>query len=128
MKKKKEGYPASVNRGISLSGSASFQATNVIIGKNSSISHQALTNEDKVEMQRLLNDFEQQLNAVPKSMRDAQAIMEPLAVLKLEAQKASPDESHWELTGKGLVEAAKSVAQMAPSLLKTATAIANFFS
>jgi hypothetical protein len=45
-----------------------------------------------------------------------------------EKKKPQPHEGFIKLTGKGLLEAAKTCREMAPSLLKTAHAVAEWFS
>ena len=129
MKTRKAVRPAWKNEGIVISGQASLKARNLAVGKNSSIRDSSITRKEKQEVCRLLKNLEQEITKLPPELSDQGAkIAAAIPPLKNETEKATPDQPSWKIKGGYLVDAAKSVATVAPWILETAKAVASFFS
>jgi hypothetical protein len=106
------------NQGIIMNGNASINAHNLAVGDHAQInSHDVVS-----ELSRLKDD----IRALPDSMARQKADLERhRSALEAEAQKPKPNRSLWEVSAKGLIDAAKAVVGVAPGILTTATQVAG---
>lgn len=107
------------NQGIIMNGNASINAHNLAVGNHAQIN----SNDVISELSRMKND----IDALPPQMARQKAELEKhRRVLEAEAQKPQPNRSVWDVSAKGLIEAAKAVAGAAPAILTTATKVAGW--
>jgi hypothetical protein len=110
---------ASGNQGIIMSGNASINAHNLAVGDH------ALINSHDVISQ--LGRLKEEIDSLPDGMARQKAELEKhRSALEAEAQKPKPDRSRWEVSAHGLMEAAKAVASVTPSILATAIKLAGW--
>jgi len=121
---------SSVNQGIIISGAGvAFNARNIAVGAHSSITESSGGGgrEDREQLAQHFNSLEKALASIPQEMANQRATIESfMTVMKQEAAKPEPNPSLWKVTGAGLLDAAKSVASVAPTLLQTAKLISDF--
>jgi hypothetical protein len=107
------------NQGIIMNGNASINAHNLAVGDHAQInSHDVIS-----ELSRMKDD----IDALPDNMARQKAELEKhRSALEAEAQKPKPNRSVWDVSAKGLIEAAKAVAGVTPGILATATKVAGW--
>ena len=78
------------------------------------------------ELIALLSTLRQEYSKLPA--KPAEVARPYVEAIEAETKKEKPNKGFLDVTRKGLVEAVKSCAEMAPSLLKVAGAVADWFS
>ncbi len=97
-----------------------------IIGKHNQQSVSDSFNTQKADLTALLQALRQEFaNLPPKAAETVQPYVE---AIEAEAKKPKPSGGFLSVTKTGLVEAAKTCAEMAPSLIKAASAVVDFVS
>lgn len=113
------GNRSSGNQGIIMNGNASINAHNLAVGN-----HAQINSRDVISQ---LSRMKEDIDALPDAMARQKAELEKhRSALEAEAQKPKPNRSAWDVSAKGLIAAAKTVAAVTPGILATATKIAGW--
>lgn len=84
----------------------------------------ASENPDKQALQKLIQDLEQALSTVPAAHGDTvEAVAQTTQALVTMAEAENPNKTMLQITGEGLKQAAKNLAEITPDVLKIATGI-----
>jgi len=123
---KQEGV-GEVNKGIRLSGQARINATVVQVGDYASASA-APPSHEGAGLEDLLSELRTSLTQLPAGLEDHRRLLEARTdELEAQSQKDEPVRSLLAVSANGLVETAKTVADVAPGILTVAAAIAKLF-
>jgi hypothetical protein len=93
---------------------------------NQSVSVTTLDGGGREEITRLLAELRQSLDAARSRPDDAERVAKAATTVEDEVKKEKPNKSFLDISAKGLLEAARAVADIAPVLLPTAQKIAEF--
>ena len=113
-----------INYGIIQTG-GSFVAGNVGVGHNVTI----VSRESASGLNKELEKLKAEIAALPSTHEEDKKNIEIFrSALEGEVKKGEINKPFWSVTSQGLIDAAKAVAGIAPSILATATLVANWFS
>lgn len=116
------------NEGIFQSG-GNISAGNLAVGRGARIQTSDGQPLSKEEVIGLLDKFRSEITSLPESASQEKNALDSFAnALQAEAKKEQPNPSFWKVTASGLIDAAQSVAALAPTVLTTATQIAGWLS
>src|SRR5260370_39812662 len=111
------------NRGLMQSG-GTITASNLIVGENGTYSVHSAASGLNEELEKL----RAAIATLPASQAEHKANIEAFhSALESEAKKGHVNPSLWKVTSQGLLEAAKAVGAVAPSILATAGRLAEWF-
>lgn len=114
----------SANFGIQMHDNSRLKAENVAVGDHAQI----VASRSSESMDELLDFLRREIERLPDDQAHVKNELEAFrGALESESQKTKPSKPFWEINSKGLVEAAKAVATMAPSILQTAEKLARWF-
>lgn len=115
------------NQGIIVNGGSFNSNTTVVGGKNNVTV--SVENSERVDVLKLLESIESQVNRLDKTVADQQSTIKMFtSTLKAEVEKPTINKPFWQANVAGLLDAARSVATVAPDLLKVARQVAEFIS
>ncbi len=110
------GERPSSNQGIIMNGNARIDAGNLAVG-----------NHARIDVASDLGRLKDNIRALPDSVASEKADLEKhRAAIETEASKPTPSRSKLEISAKGLLAAAKSVALITPEILTTAERVASW--
>jgi hypothetical protein len=113
-----------INYGIIQTG-GSFVAGNVGVGHNVTI----VSRESASGLDQELEKLKAEIAALPSTHTEHKENIEIFrSALESEVKKGEVNKHFWNVTSQGLIDAAKTVAGIAPSILATANLVANWFS
>lgn len=93
---------------------------------NQEVSVTTLDSGGREEITRLLAELRKSLDAARSRPDDAERVAKAATMVEDEVKKEKPNRSFLDISAKGLLEAARAVADIAPVLLPTALKIAEF--
>ena len=113
---------------VSVTGDAIINIDSVLDNTTQTINKApALPDEKRQELSKLVAELKSGMDSIKANYaEECQELAEALEKAVSKATQPQPKKSMLELTAKGLKEAAEVLADVAPTILKTATKIATF--